>query len=488
MRRVSWFSCGAASAVATKLSQPDVVAYCETGAEDGDNARFMRECESWFGASIMALKNSRFDDTWDVWRKREYLSGVAGAPCTGELKVKPRLEFQQPDDVHIFGYTADASDVKRANMLRENWPELKIETPLIDKGLTKANCLALVQQAGIQPPRVYAMGFPNANCIPCVKATSPSYWALIRQCFPAEFSRMVKMSRELNVRLTRIEGKRVFIDEIPAGWPTTEPLAPECDFLCSVATEDILHEPAKQTGGITPNKKPFAWSWSKLNAFETCPRQYQETKETKRIKEFEGSGLLVGNAAHSSLELYATKQTPIPPTIQCTDAKGGTTSMGTQGWAPVADRIVGLKGELIVEKQLCLNEQLQPVSWFAKDAWVRGIVDIGKINDTKALAFDWKTGKRKPDNDQLKLFAGLMFASYPQLEEVRTGFIWLKEGCAMDTAVYERKDVPGIWATFEPRVAAMKRAYTSGDYPCKPSGLCRGWCPVADCEHWEEKR
>jgi hypothetical protein len=31
-RIVSWFSCGAASAVATMLSKPDVIAYCDTGA------------------------------------------------------------------------------------------------------------------------------------------------------------------------------------------------------------------------------------------------------------------------------------------------------------------------------------------------------------------------------------------------------------------------------------------------------------------------
>ena len=42
-RTVSWFSCGAASAVATKLSNPDVVAYCDTGSEDYDNKRFFND-------------------------------------------------------------------------------------------------------------------------------------------------------------------------------------------------------------------------------------------------------------------------------------------------------------------------------------------------------------------------------------------------------------------------------------------------------------
>ena len=54
-RKVSWFSCGAASAIATKLSNPDVIAYCETGSEDYDNKRFMTECEKWFEKEITGI-------------------------------------------------------------------------------------------------------------------------------------------------------------------------------------------------------------------------------------------------------------------------------------------------------------------------------------------------------------------------------------------------------------------------------------------------
>jgi hypothetical protein len=245
-RVVSWFSCGAASAVATKLSRPDVIAYCETGSEDYDNARFMGDCERWFGRSVKRLGNGKFKDTWELWEKRKWLSGPDGAPCTSELKVQPRLEFQYPDDVHVFGYTADASDVRRAEAMRENWPHLNISTPLIDRGITKASCLAMILSAGIQPPRVYAMGFPNANCIPCVKATSPDYWSLIRKEFPLQFIRMSELSRRLGARLTRISGERAFIDEIPSDHPTTEAIAPECDFLCQLADQDMT---AQQKGG-----------------------------------------------------------------------------------------------------------------------------------------------------------------------------------------------------------------------------------------------
>ena len=238
-RRISHFSCGAASAVATKLAKPDLIWYAETGSEDIDNQRFMRDCELWFGKTVEVLSNPKYADTWDVWESKKYISGIAGAPCTGELKVAPRIAAQQPGDTHIFGYTADTADVKRAAMLREHWPDLIVETPLIERGIDKAACLALLASAGIEPPRTYAMGFPNANCIPCCKATSPSYWALVRKHYPEQFERMAKLSRKLGATLTRLDGERAFIDEIPLDHPVTDPIAPACDMLCQLTEQEI---------------------------------------------------------------------------------------------------------------------------------------------------------------------------------------------------------------------------------------------------------
>ena len=98
MRKIAWFSAGAASAVAAKLSAADVVAYCHTGAEDKDNHRFLLDCQSWFGKTIEILKSDKYDSTWDVWEDRKYIAGPSGEPCTGALKRLPREAFQRPDD------------------------------------------------------------------------------------------------------------------------------------------------------------------------------------------------------------------------------------------------------------------------------------------------------------------------------------------------------------------------------------------------------
>lgn len=242
-RTVVWFSRGAASAVACRMTlreNPSAVpVYCETGSEHEDGERFQADCVRWFNTPITTIKSEEYHDTWDVWEKTRWLAGINGARCTTELKVKPRLSFQRPDDIHVFGYTADGPDVKRAKQLRENYPELTIRTPLIDAGLTKAAVLQMVLDAGISLPIPYLLGFHNNNCKTCVKATSPDYWALVRKSYPADFERLAKLSRELDVRLSRINDERIFIDEIPLDQPTTNPIQPSCDFLCHIIEQDL---------------------------------------------------------------------------------------------------------------------------------------------------------------------------------------------------------------------------------------------------------
>src|SRR5690606_13269810 len=155
---------------------------CDLGdSEDADNRRFAIDCEAWFGKPVRRIKTETYANIDAVFERRKYLSELNGAPCTGELKMAPRLDFQLPSDTHLWGYTADAEDLKRWQRMRQEYPRMKQRAPLIERGLTKEACLAIIERAGIAPPRIYSLGFPNANCIGCVKSSSPAYWALVRK-------------------------------------------------------------------------------------------------------------------------------------------------------------------------------------------------------------------------------------------------------------------------------------------------------------------
>jgi hypothetical protein len=86
---------------------------------------------------------------------------------------------------------------------------------LIDLNLSKLDCFEIIDRAGIKRPEIYDFGFPNANCIGCVKATSPTYWNLVRKKFPEIFARRAEQSRQIGAKLVRHKGERIFLDVLP---------------------------------------------------------------------------------------------------------------------------------------------------------------------------------------------------------------------------------------------------------------------------------
>jgi len=211
------------------------------------------------------------------------------------------------------------------------------------------------------------------------------------------------------------------------------------------------------------------WSYSSLTAYETCPRRFLLTRVSKVVTEGDTEATLWGKTVHTALEHRIRDGTPMSDLLR--------------KYEPIAARIAGMSGEVMTETQVSLNAGLQPTTWFGKDVWVRGIVDLTVKRDHKVMLLDWKTGKRKTDSDQLKLFAGMAFAVHPEVEEATTGFVWLKEN-KTDKEVFTRKDIPVIWQHFIPRVRRMEASHENNHWPAKPSGLCRNWCPVgrSNCE------
>lgn len=228
-RTVVWFSCGAASACAAKLAPADAhVVYCDTLAgEHPGNVDFLHAVEAWIGRPIEIIGSKRFLSIDDVFERTRYMAGIKGARCTVEMKKVPRFAYQRPDDVHVFGLTADEG--KRIAVFEKNNPELDLRWILRDSGVTKEDCYALVKGAGIPLPPMYGLGFKNNNCLGCVKATSAKYWDNTRHLFPEVFARRAAQSRELGVRLARYKGVRVFLDELPE---VNEDKTPEEDIEC----------------------------------------------------------------------------------------------------------------------------------------------------------------------------------------------------------------------------------------------------------------
>lgn len=243
-RVVCWFSCGAASAVATKLAisqfagRDVVIARCLIDEEHPDNERFAADCEAWFGQSIINLKSERWGSSIvSVFDKRKGMSFPHGAPCTMLLKKDVRVAFERPTDTHVFGYTAEEQE-RWDSFLDAN--NIDAVAPLIDRGIEHADCLSMVQTAGIAMPVMYQLGYGHNNCIGCVKASGAGYWNKVRRDFPVVFRQRAEQSRRLGCRLTRVDGERIFLDELPAdiGRYEEEPKI-QCGIFCEMANAEI---------------------------------------------------------------------------------------------------------------------------------------------------------------------------------------------------------------------------------------------------------
>lgn len=211
-----------------------------------------------------------------------------------------------------------------------------------------------------------------------------------------------------------------------------------------------------------------AWSHTSLTAYETCPKQYYHTRVAKDVPQSFGEAALWGQKVHKLLEERAKVGTALPDYLEFCE--------------PILSSILEKDGTLLVEEKMAVDANLHPVEFFDKKAWGRGVVDIGKVNEHTAVIFDYKTGARKPENDQLRLFSAFTFAKYPWVNKVIGGFIWLKDK-KLDKQVFTRKQhMAELWGEIIPRANRVDKAYQDNVWPEKPSGLCRAHCPVKSCK------
>lgn len=220
-----WFSCGAASAVAAKLivdkyrdTHNIFIVNTEIKEEDKDNQRFLKDVEKWIAHPIIHAGNKLFPNNSiiEVFDKRQYMSGIHGAPCTGVLKKEARYQFELEHDIdwHVLGFTLEEKKRQEKFNKFERGNTINI---LIDERVTKNDCFEIIKLAGIELPYIYSLGFPNANCIGCVKSQSPTYWNLVRRWFLDTFNQRAEQSRRIGCRLVKCHAKYLPFAELIDG-------------------------------------------------------------------------------------------------------------------------------------------------------------------------------------------------------------------------------------------------------------------------------
>jgi len=222
---------------------------------------------------------------------------------------------------------------------------------------------------------------------------------------------------------------------------------------------------------LTAPPKPFAWSYSRLKAFEDCPKRYYETQVLKnKWPEQRSEQLEWGDAVHLALAKTLREKTPLPTVFKLCNK-----------WVA---KVEDTPGEMLIEDDCrwAVSRALQPVPWFAKNVWLRCIADVVKLDPPLATVIDWKAGKSaNVDPMQLTLTSLMLLLQFPDIHGVRSDFIWLQEDDFTTQMLY-RNEAADKWAEIMPRVSRLAAAAMANRFPAKPNRFCKRYCVVADCE------
>jgi RecB family exonuclease len=215
--------------------------------------------------------------------------------------------------------------------------------------------------------------------------------------------------------------------------------------------------------------KPMAMSYSRLSTFEQCPAKFDYLYVTKLARDAGSEASEYGNRVHEVLENYGKDELDL-------DSLGLEGKQTLKRWGSVVDSIKNKSGNKYYEFNMAVDKNNSPVDWFDSSVFIRSIADVLVVDGSVAYCLDFKTGKVRENPTQLQLFAAMVFWHFPEVETVKTSFIWLKFD-EITNATYQRRYLSALWEGLKPRFDKVQETIDLGVFDTKPSGLCP-WCPA----------
>jgi hypothetical protein len=206
------FSGGLGSWAAAKLrrqSHPDntmILLFADTKFEDQDLYRFLPQAAANVGAELVTIADGR--DIWQVFCDERMLGNTRADPCSKILKRRLldrwRDENCKPDSTTlVLGYgSEEGGRVERHGARLAPW---RCVYPVYDAKLSGYEVLAWCEREGLDPPRLYDLGFEHNNCKGgCVKAGVSSFVHLYRT-LPGQFQEWVDGEERVRKHLGRTD-------------------------------------------------------------------------------------------------------------------------------------------------------------------------------------------------------------------------------------------------------------------------------------------
>lgn len=167
-----------------------VAVFADTRIEDEDLYRFLDDQEKYLGVKIHRIADGR--TPFEVMHDERVITMQGMAPCSRILKSELidawLAEFYAGKEyTQVFGM--EWTETNRMERLRKRLAPRPVWFPLAEPPYTaKDQISAQLRAVGIEPPRLYAMGFKHNNCGGgCVKA-GQAHWAHLLKMMPERYA------------------------------------------------------------------------------------------------------------------------------------------------------------------------------------------------------------------------------------------------------------------------------------------------------------
>ncbi|MET7396299.1 hypothetical protein ABZS66_22740 [Dactylosporangium sp. NPDC005572] len=180
-----------------------VLLIADTRVEDPDLWRFATQAAEHIGVPLTVVTDGR--TPFEVFTDRRFLGNSRLAPCSIQLKQRPcrRWLREHTDPASTVLYVGiDWTELRRTYAIEAGWRPWPVKFPMCDPPLlSKEDMLAECRRLGIEPPRLYGLGFSHNNCGGvCVRAGQRQWLHLLR-VFPDRFHAAERHEQQLRDQL-----------------------------------------------------------------------------------------------------------------------------------------------------------------------------------------------------------------------------------------------------------------------------------------------
>lgn len=179
------------------------VIFMDTKIEDEDNYRFMDDCMKRWGSATKITVLAEGRTPYEVSRAQHVIPNQKLAPCTFRLKIEVFTDYlknkykSEPLIIHI-GY--DYTEMHRIPATEKNYKSLGwvADFPLLWKPYELRRYSDVVRHDwGIEPPRMYLLGYTHANCGGMCVKQGQGDWIRTLINFPERYKQAEEWEQEM---------------------------------------------------------------------------------------------------------------------------------------------------------------------------------------------------------------------------------------------------------------------------------------------------